>query len=218
MKTAPRFKFVPLALSLILHAALASWGVFSWRQNVNTLWSGGKSGNPGTVYVDLSSGPTALAVPMTRENASNQTAPEVMTRPQTAMARHKSGPSAAKTPATPSRPGAGKGNSVTPAGGTGDGADAAGPVSANAPNVLAAIRAKILAKQKYPGEARRNGEKGTVKVGFKISLEGAVQALRVLKSSGSAALDDAALAAVRAAAPLPYFPQSIALPLEYRLK
>lgn len=215
-----------LVISLILHAFLISWLFALWNRSIDTLWSGGTSGGSGAIFVTVSAEPAGAAPReepqdetqdetqiMTRNAASKSQAPAVSPRERTTPAR----PASAKRPA-PAEPGNGRGNSQGTAGGTGNGADATGTVSENAPNVLAAIRAKIVSKQKYPASARRNGEKGTVKIGFKIAPDGDVQGVRVLASSGHDALDDAALAAVRAAAPLPYFPHAISLLLEYRLK
>jgi protein TonB len=222
MKPDSKTSLLPFVFSLILHAILASWLFVPWERSVDTLWSGGKSGGSGTIFVTVSA-PPAGAKPanesqdmtriMTRDSASKTKAPAATPRQKKALASPSpaQGPSRAKS-------GNGRGNSPVAAGGTRNGADATGTVSENAPNVLAAIRAKIIAKQKYPAAARRNGEKGTVKIGFKIASDGGVQNLRVLASSGHDALDDAAVTAVRAAVPLPYFPQTISLSLEYRLK
>jgi len=60
--------------------------------------------------------------------------------------------------------------------------------------------------KRYPPEA--NGASGTVVVRFVLNRKGDVISGAVAKSSGSAALDEAALALLRRASPFPPFPES----------
>lgn len=71
----------------------------------------------------------------------------------------------------------------------------------------------------YPLQARRMGWQGTVTVSFVIRTDGSIADADVLKSSGHAALDASALAAVKKLAPLPSpgQPVEINLPVFYRL-
>jgi len=55
----------------------------------------------------------------------------------------------------------------------------------------------------YPTSARRRGIVGEVEVAFKLSARGQASMLKVLTASGYRVLDDAALDAVRRAAPFP---------------
>lgn len=63
----------------------------------------------------------------------------------------------------------------------------------------AALRAAVERAKVYPRAARERGLYGTTQVALQIGPAGEVVALRLLRSSGAKALDDAALAAVRAA-------------------
>lgn len=56
-------------------------------------------------------------------------------------------------------------------------------------------------------ESARLGEKGRVALVFEITKDGSVPKLRLLASSGSPALDQAALASIRASNPFPPLPQ-----------
>lgn len=86
------------------------------------------------------------------------------------------------------------------------------------------IRQKIDAHKHYPKLARRMGEEGRVVVEFSLDASGAVSSVRIKQSSGSARLDEAALQAVRDAAPFPPFPDGVGrkhwdftLPLSFAL-
>jgi protein TonB len=68
---------------------------------------------------------------------------------------------------------------------------------------LAAVRAGIARTLVYPPEARRREQEGRVVLSFILLADGTVADLSVRKSSGHAALDEAAMAAIRAAAPYP---------------
>jgi TonB family protein len=57
---------------------------------------------------------------------------------------------------------------------------------------------------------------GTVELTFRVGTGGAATDLRVERSAG-AVLDEAACAAVRAAAPLPLVPGPVRLPIRFRL-
>ncbi|AVP95799.1 hypothetical protein C7S18_00665 [Ahniella affigens] len=77
--------------------------------------------------------------------------------------------------------------------------------------------------QSYPEPARRRGESGTVLIRARVSRHGVVLAATVLSSSGSKRLDQAALALLTAASPLPEPPPGetaiteLELPIVYRL-
>ncbi|MBN1928377.1 MAG: energy transducer TonB [Chlorobiaceae bacterium] len=85
-------------------------------------------------------------------------------------------------------------------------ASAGTPQAAPAPqsgNYLSIVRSRIEAKKHYPPFARNLQQEGTVTVNVVIGADGAVVSTSLVKSSGFATLDKAALAAVRKAAPFP---------------
>ena len=79
-------------------------------------------------------------------------------------------------------------------------------------------RAGNAAVSNYPGKVRnkinrakrgaRHGERGTVVVSFVVGASGQASGIRVARSSGSAALDQAAVETVRRAAPFAKIPES----------
>jgi periplasmic protein TonB len=104
------------------------------------------------------------------------------------------------------------------------GAAAAPDAGATARDYLALISAALARHQRYPEDARRRQEQGTVLIAFALDRAGHVLSLDIRKGSGSAALDRAAEAMVRAADPLPPAPPSypgarveMVLPLTYDL-
>lgn len=78
--------------------------------------------------------------------------------------------------------------------------------------------------RRYPDDARAAFVEGVARVQFVMDHEGRVVDVWIELSSGSASLDDEAVAAIRRAQPLPRPPASwpasfgLALPIEYRLK
>ncbi|MBB5410185.1 protein TonB [Paraburkholderia sp. HC6.4b] len=92
---------------------------------------------------------------------------------------------------------------------------AAVPSAASAPAVHPAVPASTeprnvshvdcsIPKPDYPDIAKRRGEHGTAIVRFVVGLSGHIETAQLQTSSGSARLDDAALAAVHAGACQPY--------------
>jgi len=67
----------------------------------------------------------------------------------------------------------------------------------------AMIRARIEEKKRYPLAARHMGMQGVTTVRFVITSSGELVGVEVVRSSGSRVLDEAALKAVREAAPFP---------------
>ena len=61
-----------------------------------------------------------------------------------------------------------------------------------------------IVKPSYPELSRRRGEAGTVTVRFVIGTTGAIDTVTLVKSSGFARLDDAAVEALRASTCQPY--------------
>ncbi|AOS83358.1 hypothetical protein BIU88_03885 [Chlorobaculum limnaeum] len=70
-------------------------------------------------------------------------------------------------------------------------------------NYLSIVRSRIEAKKHYPPFARSLQQEGAVIVNVVIGSDGAVISTSIVKSSGFSTLDNAALAAVRKAAPFP---------------
>ncbi|MEF3194313.1 MAG: energy transducer TonB [Halothiobacillaceae bacterium] len=73
----------------------------------------------------------------------------------------------------------------------------------------ARIRQAIDEHKHYPRMARRLGLEGRVVVAFTVEADGRLARVRVVESSGSEVLDEAALEAVRQAAPFPPFPDGV---------
>lgn len=86
---------------------------------------------------------------------------------------------------------------------------------------LAAIRQRIrraLQRQRhYPRLARQRGVEGVVLLAFRVGRDGQVRDLRVVRSAGGV-LDQAARETVLRAAPLPFCPRTIRVPLRYALE
>lgn len=78
--------------------------------------------------------------------------------------------------------------------------------NAAASNYPGKILARLRRALRYPREARRERLRGEVRVAFTVSRNGAVGAIRVVRSSGSPILDQAAVETVRRAAPFPAIP------------
>lgn len=70
-----------------------------------------------------------------------------------------------------------------------------------AESLISLLHAAIQAEQRYPENAEQMHRQGSVRVEFTLFEDGHVSELGVVKSSGTSSLDEAALKAVRAAAP-----------------
>jgi len=86
------------------------------------------------------------------------------------------------------------------------------------------IKGRILARKYYPGIAERLGHEGDVVVGFTVTATGELDGVRIKSGSGWDELDEAALDAVRSAAPFVGIPAeaerdnlSLSITLKYRL-
>src|SRR5690606_2654119 len=89
-------------------------------------------------------------------------------------------------------------------------AKAAAPVSSasavpsNAlPNWRSLVAAILERNKRYPSDARSRGDGGTASVRFTINRGGSLLSASLVRSSGSGALDDEAVALVRRSAPFP---------------
>lgn len=90
---------------------------------------------------------------------------------------------------------------------------------------LAALRARIEQKKFYPRPSRRRGETGRVIVRFAIQKNGELADLTVVRSSGIARLDEAALKTLRRITPFKPIPAALgrdrwilSVPISYSLK
>ena len=70
------------------------------------------------------------------------------------------------------------------------------------------VRSRVWRYARYPASEGRRGSKGTPRVAFTITATGALKNLRLVKSSGNARLDKAAISAVKRAAPFPKLPKA----------
>ena len=91
-------------------------------------------------------------------------------------------------------------------------AAAAGAVSQNSnalPNWKSALVSQLERYKRYPSEAQARGEYGVAQLAFSVDRSGGVHNARIVRSSGSAALDSATLDLVARAQPLPQPPPEI---------
>ncbi|HYE77396.1 MAG TPA: energy transducer TonB [bacterium] len=79
------------------------------------------------------------------------------------------------------------------------------------------LRSLIDAKKRYPPPAKRLRRTGRAQVAFTVGADGSLSDLTLRTSSGTEALDDAALQAVRDAAPFPPLPPELGSTLEVML-
>jgi protein TonB len=82
------------------------------------------------------------------------------------------------------------------------------------------IQRRIRDRLEYPSQARRAGIQGVAEISFTIHRDGTVSGVTVAVSSGRESLDQAAVAAVHAAAPFPAppAPARLAIPVAFRLR
>ncbi|OGQ25789.1 MAG: hypothetical protein A3B79_04635 [Deltaproteobacteria bacterium RIFCSPHIGHO2_02_FULL_50_15] len=94
-----------------------------------------------------------------------------------------------------------------------DAGDGSGPDGESL--LLAEIRARIDSVKRYPLRARTMKIKGTSEIQFRILANGSVDHLHIIQSSGSPLLDEEALATVKRAGPLPYYPKPLNLVIQF---
>ena len=89
---------------------------------------------------------------------------------------------------------------------------------------LSVLRSKVQGSVVYPPTARRRGLAGIVELEIQLRLDGSVEKITVVRSSGHALLDEAAARGVEEAAPfpppgdLPRGPVTVLLPLAFELR
>jgi periplasmic protein TonB len=196
---------VAFAVVLALHAALALWLLRGGPARVEPHEA------LRTIVARLLSAPPAPAVtiapraappvpthappPRTKPETSRKTAaPPQTAQQQTTPARHEeaAAPALANAPAPSSPPAA------PPAA-----EPAAPPQAMRAPKPVSHVDCRI-AQPDYPEAARRRGEAGTAVVRFVVGVDGRVESARILRSSGYARLDNAALDALQSSTCRPW--------------
>jgi protein TonB len=93
------------------------------------------------------------------------------------------------------------------------------------PNWKSELVARLERAKRYPSEAQSRGEQGVAQLAFSVDRSGGVHGVRIVRSSGSSALDQATLALVARAAPLPPPPPEISgtqiaivVPIRYNIR
>ncbi|MGA8936693.1 MAG: energy transducer TonB [Pseudolabrys sp.] len=93
------------------------------------------------------------------------------------------------------------------------------------PNWKSQLVAQLERSKRYPPEAQSRGEQGVAQLAFSVDRSGGVHNARITRSSGSSLLDQATLALVARAAPLPPPPPEItgsqipiSVPIHYNMR
>ncbi len=119
-------------------------------------------------------------------------------------------------------PGAGVGGAYgAPGAATWAGPGASGPGGGGAGGEspgIGLLREKIQAKIVYPEEAIRRGQEGEVLLRIRVGEGGIPKEIRVTRSSGARALDEAARSGVVRAVPLPSLPGWFEVPIRFSLR
>ena len=93
------------------------------------------------------------------------------------------------------------------------------------PNWKSRLVAQLERNKRYPSEAQARGDQGIVQLAFSVDRSGGVHHARIVRSSGSNALDQATLAMLERAAPLPPPPPEepgaqipVVVPIRYNIR
>ena len=93
------------------------------------------------------------------------------------------------------------------------------------PNWKSQLVARLERYKEYPSQAQSRGEQGVAQLSFSVDRGGGVHHARIVRSSGSSLLDEATLALVERAVPLPPPPSEIAgaqiavtVPIRYNIR
>ena len=93
------------------------------------------------------------------------------------------------------------------------------------PSWKSALVARLERAKRYPAEAQARGEQGVAQLAFSVDRGGGVHNARIVRSSGFGLLDEATLALVARAAPLPPPPPeisgaqiAISVPIRYNMR
>ncbi|ETR77450.1 cell envelope biogenesis protein TonB [Afipia sp. P52-10] len=109
----------------------------------------------------------------------------------------------AKKPPAPRTTAAPKAERIAPQAPSASSGAAAAAAAASYRSILASHLQRF---KQYPSSARANREQGTTALNFTVTRNGRVTSSRLVRSSGSAALDQETLALIHRAQPLPAFP------------
>ncbi|MEO7994867.1 MAG: TonB family protein [bacterium] len=82
---------------------------------------------------------------------------------------------------------------------------------------VALVRAEVGAEKHYPAQAKRLKRTGTATARLTINADGSLASVVLQSSAGTESLDNAALEAIRAAAPFPAIPDGLHAPLTIEL-
>lgn len=223
--------FAALAVSLSAHAALAALVWTSPTPDpqpglVETiiLYAGDEMLAPAgqiVVTLDAPALPEALAVELTTsaQTPATETAQQVIVPARidmAALAPEPRPPASARPAAAPEPPRkAGVNREPRAQASLNEGRAAAASRGAQTaalapPHYLTAVLARLQQAKRFPEQARVRGDEGRAVVRLSIQRNGALGQARLVRSSGSALLDQAALDTVRRAAPFPPLPQNVA--------
>jgi protein TonB len=93
------------------------------------------------------------------------------------------------------------------------------------PNWKSQLVARLERYKRYPSQAQSRDEQGVAQLAFSVDRSGGVHNARIVRSSGSSLLDEATLALVERAAPLPPPPPDISgaqiaivVPIRYNIR
>ncbi|HEY1473456.1 MAG TPA: energy transducer TonB [Pseudolabrys sp.] len=93
------------------------------------------------------------------------------------------------------------------------------------PDWKSQLVARLERYKQYPAQAQSRGEQGVAQLAFSVDRSGGVHHARIVRSSGSSLLDEATLALVERAAPLPPPPPEISgaqiaivVPIRYSMR
>lgn len=173
---------------------------------------------------------TPLPTPPRRKPARPHPAPaEAASPPMQASAPAPEELAAAVPAPQPGAPGTGSGPGGTRAVGTGaegagHGAIGDGPIEGPGDDYLDRLRRWLNKYKRYPDQAKKDKQQGHLIVSFTILRDGTVRNPQIEHSSGFPLLDEAALAMLREASPVPPLPPSyrpalvsVDLPVEFEL-
>jgi periplasmic protein TonB len=168
-----------------------------------------------------------LPAPPRRKPAPPRPAPAVAASPPPAPEPEQL--AAAAAPPAPGAAGIGSGpggavGRATGAEGAGHGAIGDGPIKGPGDDYLDRLRRWLDKYKRYPEQAKKDKQQGQLVVSFTILRDGTVRDPRIERSSGFPLLDEAALAMLRDASPVPPLPPSfrpsaatIDLPVNFEL-
>ena len=209
-----------ISVSFIVHMAilfLIVGGVFFIKND-----QGGSGGSGGAVVTVWLAGPGGQIISGKKKSRKKQTVSNKRQNNKS-MKENKTDENmedSRKTSGTTGRgksagTGSGIGSDTGKAVGTGKGEGVGGGSEGDV--LLTKIWKKINRAKYYPMMAKKQGLEGTPRVTFSIRKNGSIEWVRLESSCGKKTLDQAAIAAVKKAVPLPHFPGPITLQIRYSL-